>query len=137
ESMQEYKKHFIKKAHEFNFPVHKPISELNKTQFDLLWNGNNKVSGIVDFFEYLESKSYKIQFRVMLARYRGKTLCPDCNGTRLRKDANNVKISGKCISELVLFPIDELKIFFEELKLDENDKAIAKRLLIEINSRLK
>ena len=137
ESMQEYKKYFIQKAHEYDFPVHKPISELSKAQFDLLWNGNKKVSGITDFFEYLESKSYKIQYRVMLARYRGKTLCPDCNGTRLRKDANFVKVGGKCLSELVLLPIEELKLFFDQLKLDEHDSAIAKRLLIEINSRIK
>ncbi|MFN5184108.1 MAG: excinuclease ABC subunit UvrA [Bacteroidota bacterium] len=137
ESMQEYKKYFIQKAHEYNFPVHKPIAELSKSQFDLLWNGNKKVSGIVDFFEYLESKSYKIQYRVMLARYRGKTSCPDCNGTRLRKDANNVKIAEKCLSELVLLPVNQLKLFFENLILDENDATIAKRLLIEINSRIK
>ena len=137
ESMQEYKKHFIKKAHEFNFPVHKPIAELTKPQFDLLWNGNKKVNGIIDFFEFLESKSYKIQYRVMLARYRGKTLCPDCNGTRLRKDANHVKVGEKSLSELVLLPVDQLKIFFEKLQLDEHDTSVAKRLLIEINSRLK
>ncbi|MFN5458790.1 MAG: excinuclease ABC subunit UvrA [Bacteroidota bacterium] len=137
ESMQEYKKYFIQKAHEYNFPVHKPIAELSKSQFDLLWNGNKKVSGIVDFFEYLESKSYKIQYRVMLARYRGKTSCPDCNGTRLRKDANNVKIAEKCLSELVLLPVNQLKLFFENLILDEHDATVAKRLLIEINSRIK
>ena len=136
ETMSEYKKKFIKKAHEFNFPVHKPIAELSKEQYRLLWEGNSKVSGVLDFFQYLESKSYKIQYRVMLARYRGKTNCPDCNGTRLRKDSNFVKIGGSTLSELVILSLDKLTQFFENLILDENETQIAKRLLIEIQSRL-
>lgn len=137
ESMSEWKKKFINKAHEFGFPVHKPVALLSKEQYEFLWEGNKKVSGINDFFQHLESKSYKIQYRVMLARYRGKTICPDCHGTRLRKDASYVKIAGTSISELVLMPVEKLLAFFNALQLDEHDTKIAKRLLIEIQSRLK
>ena len=136
ETMSEYKKKFIQKAHEYNFPVHKPIRELSPQQYALLWEGNKKVSGILDFFEFLESKSYKIQYRVMLARYRGKTSCPDCKGTRLRNDSNFVKVGGASLSELVLMPVDELADFFERFQPEKYEATIAKRLLIEIRSRL-
>lgn len=136
ETMSYYKNQLIKNAHKFDFPVHKPIAQLTKAQYDLLWKGNQHFEGINDFFKMLEKESYKIQYRVMLARYRGKTACPDCNGTRLRKDANYVKINDKGISELVLMPVTELRTFFRNLKLNEHDTSIAKRLLIEINSRL-
>src|SRR5690606_15014218 len=103
---------------------------------DLLWNGSPYFEGINDFFKMVESNSYKIQYRVLLARYRGKTTCPDCKGTRLRKDANYVKINKTAIAELVLMPIDQLSNFFKKLKLSESDTTISKRLLIEINNRL-
>ncbi len=136
EMMSEYKKQLLKSAHKFNFPVHKPIAELNKTQYNLLWNGNEYFEGIYDFFKMLEKESYKIQYRVMLARYRGKTVCPDCQGTRLRKDANYVKIADKNITEMVLMPVQDLAALFKSLKFSEHDMIIAKRLLLEINSRL-
>lgn len=136
ETMSYYKNQLVKNAHKFDFPIHKPIVELTKAQYDLLWNGNQLFEGINSFFKMLEKESYKIQYRVMLARYRGKTNCPDCNGTRLRKDANYVKIGGLGISELVLLPVSELLPFFNQLKLNEHDAGIAKRLLIEIQNRL-
>lgn len=136
ETMSYYKNQLIKNAHKFDFPVHKPIIQLTKAQYDLLWKGNQHFEGIYDFFKMLEKESYKIQYRVMLARYRGKTICPDCHGTRLRKDANNVKVGDKSISELVLMPVSELREFFKALKLNEHDTTVAKRLLVEINSRL-
>ncbi|MCG3167193.1 MAG: UvrABC system protein A [Bacteroidia bacterium] len=136
ESMGEWKDYFIKKAYKYDFPIHKPYFELTEEQKDLLWNGNKDLEGIYAFFRYLESKSYKIQYRVMLSRYRGRTLCPDCKGTRLRKDANYVKIGGKSVSELMLMPVNELLPFFSELKLNEHDTTVAKRLMKEIVSRL-
>ncbi len=136
ETMSYYKNQLIKNAHKFDFPVHKPIVQLTKAQYDLLWTGNQHFEGINAFFKMLEKESYKIQYRVMLARYRGKTVCPDCQGTRLRKDANYVKVGEKGISELVLLPVSELKTFFKNLKLNEHDTTVAKRLLVEINSRL-
>ncbi|HWY38377.1 MAG TPA: excinuclease ABC subunit A, partial [Bacteroidia bacterium] len=108
ESMSWYKKQLLKNAHKFNFPVHKPVAELNKAQYDLLWNGNQHFEGLYAFFKFLEKETYKIQYRVMLARYRGKTICPDCNGTRIRKDTHYVKISDKHISELMLMPVEHL-----------------------------
>lgn len=136
ETMSYYKKQLLKNAHKFNFPVHKPVAELTKAQLDLLWKGNEHFEGINDFFKMLEKESYKIQYRVMLARYRGKTTCPDCRGTRLRKDANYVKIADKNISDLILMPVSDLLPFFKNLKLDEHDTKIAKRLLTEITNRL-
>lgn len=136
ESMSYYKNQLIKHAHKFNFPVHKPIAELSKEQYDLLWNGNEYFEGLNAFFKFLEKETYKIQYRVMLARYRGKTLCPDCKGTRIRKDTQYVKITGKHISELMLMPIEHLYTFFKGIKLNEHDTHIAKRLLIEITNRL-
>ncbi len=136
ETMSYFKKQLLKNAHKFNFPVHKPIAELTKAQLDLLWKGNEHFEGINDFFKMLEKESYKIQYRVMLARYRGKTTCPDCRGTRLRKDANYVKIAGKNITDLVLMPVSELLPFFNQLQLNEHDTKIAKRLLTEITNRL-
>ena len=136
ETMSYYKNQLVKNAHKFDFPIHKPIVQLTKEQYALLWSGNEYFEGITSFFKMLEKESYKIQYRVMLARYRGKTACPDCNGTRLRKDANYVKVGDKGISELVLLPVSDIRDFFKKLKLDEHDTSIAKRLLIEINSRL-
>ena len=136
ETMSYYKNQLVKSAHKFDFPIHKPIAQLTKAQYNLLWSGNEHFEGITAFFKMLEKESYKIQYRVMLARYRGKTTCPDCNGTRLRKDANYVKVGDMGISELVLMPVSEVREFFKKLKLNEHDTSIAKRLLIEINSRL-
>lgn len=136
EVMSAYKNQLIKNAHKFNFPVHKPIIELSKKDYELLWAGNDHFEGLNSFFKMLEKETYKIQYRVMLARYRGKTACPDCQGTRLRKDANYVKIADKCINDLVLSPVENLLPFFKNLKLDEHDTAVAKRLLIEITNRL-
>jgi excinuclease ABC subunit A len=136
EVMSAYKNQLIKSAHKFNFPVHKPVAELSKKDYELLWTGNEHFDGLNSFFKMLEKETYKIQYRVMLARYRGKTVCPDCQGTRLRKDANYVKIADKCINDLVLSPVENLYPFFKNLKLDAHDTAIAKRLLIEITNRL-
>jgi len=136
EVMSSYKNQLIKNAHKFNFPVHKPIIDLSKEDYQLLWTGNDYFEGLTSFFKMLEKETYKIQYRVMLARYRGKTTCPDCLGSRLRKDANNVKVSGKCITDLVLTTIENLHQFFINLKLNDHDAKIAKRLLIEITNRL-
>ncbi len=135
-AMSYYRDKLIKKAHLFDFPVHKPIAELSNAEYNLLWTGNKHFEGLNAFFEMLSKELYKIQYRVMLARYRGKTSCPDCLGTRLRKDAGYVKINQRNISELVLMPVSELQLFFKSLKLNEHEEKIAKRLLIEINNRL-
>jgi excinuclease ABC subunit A len=136
EKMGEWKKQLIYSAEKFNFPIHKPYYELTEEQRKLLWTGNRYFKGLNRFFKYLEEKTYKIQYRVMLSRYRGKTTCPECNGSRLKKEAGYVKVAEKSIQELVLMPVSELRTFFNELRLDEHDQAIAKRILIEINSRL-
>lgn len=136
EVMGQYKNQLIKSAHKFNFPVHKPIAELSKKDYELLWTGNDYFEGLNSFFRMLEKETYKIQYRVMLARYRGKTVCPDCKGTRLRKDANYVQVAGKCINDLVLTPVSDLLPFFKTIKLNEHDFSIAKRLLTEITNRL-
>ncbi len=136
EVMGEWKNELIHAAAKFNFPIHKPYFELTDEQRELLWNGNKHFEGLNAFFKYLESNQYKIQYRVMLARYRGKTVCPDCKGSRLKKEAAYIRISGKSINELVLMPIERLKNFFDTIQLDEQDAAIAHRLLLEINNRL-
>jgi excinuclease ABC subunit A len=136
ESMSYYKDMFIQQSVKYDFPIHRPYFELTDEQRDLLWNGNKHVDGINAFFAYLEEKKYKIQNRVMIARYSGKTTCPDCKGSRLRKDAGYVKISGKSIQELVLMPVDELYVFFSTIKLTEYQESVAKRILMEIVSRL-
>lgn len=136
EVMGQYKKQLVKNAHKFDFPIHKPIAELSKKDYQLLWTGNQHFEGLNDFFKMLERETYKIQYRVMLARYRGKTSCPDCQGTRLRKDANYVRVDGKCINDLVLTPVSDLLPFFQKIELNEHDLAIAKRLLTEISNRL-
>ena len=136
EKMQKWKEALVMNAMKFDFPVHKPFYELTKEQQGLVWTGNEYFEGLDTFFEVLAQKSYKIQFRVMLSRYRGKTLCHDCRGTRLRKDANYVKINEHSITDLVLMPIDELVLFFKKIKLSPKEKEIAQRLLTEINARL-
>lgn len=136
ESMSYYKDQFIKQSAQFDFPIHRPYFELTEEQRELLWSGNKKVDSINDFFAHLEEKKYKIQNRVMIARYSGKTTCPDCKGSRLRKDAGYVKISGKSIQELVLMPVDELYTFFKSITLTEYQETVAKRILTEIVNRL-
>ncbi len=136
EKMSEWKDALVRVADKVGIPIFKPFYELTEEQKSLLWTGNQYFEGIVDFFNYVESQSYKIQYRVMLSRYRGKTVCPECHGTRLRRQAQYVKVGGKSITDLVLMPLDELKVFFDHLKLDETDSKIASRLLVEINNRL-
>ncbi len=136
EKMSKWKDDLIKTANEFNFPIHQPINKLTKEQYSLLWNGNNHFGGINSFFNYIESKSYKIQYRVMLARYRGKTICNDCKGTRLRKDAQHVKVYNKSITEICDYSILEAQSFFESLVLNKHDATIAKRIIIELKNRL-
>jgi len=136
ESMGWYRDQLVNSAYKFDFPIHKPWFELSEEQKQLVWEGNEHFIGIHKFFEQLEEKSYKIQNRVMLSRYRGKTKCSVCKGKRLRVEANYVKVGGKSISELIELPIRRLMPFFEELQLSEHDAAIANRLLKEINARL-
>ncbi|TYP74948.1 excinuclease ABC subunit UvrA [Aquimarina intermedia] len=136
ESMSWYKDQLVKSAYKFDFPIHKPYFELSESQKDLLWKGNSYFEGIDSFFKELEAKAYKIQNRVMLSRYRGKTRCSSCNGKRLRPETNYVKIAGTTITDLVEKPLDELIPFFQNLELNEFDAQVAKRLLKEINSRL-
>ena len=130
------KRDLILNAEKFKFPIHKPYFQLSDAQKRLLWTGNQYFMGLNDLFKDIESQQYKVQYRVMLARYRGKTLCPDCQGTRLRKEANYVKIAGKSISQLVDLPINELYAFFQNLQLPEHEVEIAKRLIREITTRL-
>lgn len=134
--MSEWKNAFIGIASKYGFPIHRPYFQLTQEQRDLLWHGCPEFPGIDGFFEFIKSKSYSIQYRVLLARYRGKTVCPTCNGSRLKPDASYVKINGKTIGDLTHLPIDELTKWFKDLKLDKEDETIAKRLLTEINSRL-
>jgi len=126
----------VAKAHEFDFPVHTPYKDLTKAQKKTLWNGNGYFDGIHDFFAELQEKLYKIQNRVMLARYRGRTTCHSCEGGRLRAEATYVKVNDKTIPELVEMPIDELLVFFEGMTFNEFDKSVATRIMIEVNSRL-
>ncbi|MDG1805453.1 excinuclease ABC subunit UvrA [Flavicella sp.] len=136
DSFLKHKEQLIDHAYKFDIPIHKPWFELSEEQKELIWNGTNSFIGLHEFFEYLEIKSYKIQFRVLLSRYRGRSKCKACNGRRLRKETNYVKIAGKNISDLVDLPIDELADFFKNLELSKHDQEIGKRLLIEINNRL-
>lgn len=136
ESMSWYKDQLVNNSHKFDFPIHKPYFELTEAQKQLVWEGNKHFEGLNSFFAELESKAYKIQNRVMLSRYRGKTKCKTCNGKRLRVEANYVKVGGASISDLVEKPLDQLAVFFKQLELNEHDNTIAKRLLKEINNRL-
>jgi len=136
DSFKSFKEDLILNAYKFDFPVHKPYFELTDEQKQLLWDGNKYFHGLHDFFKYLEEKAYKIQYRVMLSRYRGKTKCTTCKGKRLRQEVEYVKISKKTITQLVDLPINELIDFFTNLNLDKHDSIIAKRLLQEIKSRL-
>lgn len=136
EKMGEWKDELVVNAHKFDFPIHKPYSQLNQEQRDLLWTGNKYFLGLDAFFKEVEEQAYKIQYRVMLSRYRGKTQCPDCKGTRLRKDASYVLIKGKSITDLVKLQLKELHLFFQELELSDHDLKLSSRIFIEIKRRL-
>jgi len=136
ETMSEWAKPLLKNGIKFDFPIHRPYIELDQKQRDLLWNGNEYFDGIHDFFKHLESKSYKIQYRVLLSRYRGRTNCPDCRGTRLRKDAQYVRVANTSITDIVLMPIEDALVFFEKLKLPAFEQKVSDRILTEIKTRL-
>ncbi|RXM44853.1 excinuclease ABC subunit UvrA [Flavobacterium sp. YO64] len=136
ESMSWYKDELVKHAYKFDFPIHKPYFELSDSQKDLIWTGNQYFQGLNSFFKELEEKNYKIQNRVMLSRYRGKTKCHACRGKRLREEASYVKINGKTVSDLVDLPIKHLVTFFKNINLNTYEQQIAKRLMVEINNRL-
>ncbi|MFV0536340.1 MAG: excinuclease ABC subunit UvrA [Dysgonomonas sp.] len=136
EKMSEWKNEFIHSASRYDFPIHRPYFELSDKERELLWQGANGFHGIDDFFNMIEENQYKIQYRVMLARYRGKTTCPSCKGSRLKPQALYVKVGGKTIADLVLMPITELRLFFDGLELNETDATVAKRLLTDINVRI-
>jgi excinuclease ABC subunit A len=136
EKMREWLNKLVKSADKFDFPIHRSYSELTEKQQRLIWTGNKYFQGLDAFFEELETQTYKIQYRVMLSRYRGKTVCPDCKGTRLRKDASYVKIEGKSILDVVLMPLSTILPFFQNLKLSKNEEKISKRLLAEISNRV-
>jgi excinuclease ABC subunit A len=136
EKMSEWKDRLVYSAENFGFPIHKPWYELTEEQKSLVWTGNRFFKGLNRFFKHLEEKSYKIQYRVMLSRYRGKTTCPECRGTRLKKEAGYVKVAGYSIQDLVLMPVSILQKFFHHMELPGHEKEIAKRILIEIINRL-
>ena len=136
ETMRKWKEKLVENAYKFDFPIHTPFHELTQEQKRLLWRGNQYFHGLDEFFAYIDSERRKIQFRVMKARYTGKTTCPECGGSRLRKEALYVRIGGRNIADLVVMPVDELIVFFNGLQLDEHDTKTAARILIEIRSRL-
>ncbi len=136
EKMSKWKDKLIYNADKFNFPIHRPYFELTDEQRQVLWDGNRYFKGIHSFFDYVETKKYKIQYRVMLARYRGKTTCPECRGTRLKKEASYVKVSGTPLQDLVLMPAEKLSNFFNSINLDVHEQKIAGRILVEIQTRL-
>ena len=136
EKLSEWKDHFLRDCTAHAFPIHRPYRELDTAQRDLLWKGARGLAGIDRFFQYVEEKSYKIQYRVLASRYRGKTTCPECGGSRLRREAGYVKVNGHSIMELVRLPIAKCHAFFRDLKLPEQDQRIASRLLKEITNRL-
>jgi excinuclease ABC subunit A len=137
EKMNNYLVQFIKQASAYNFPIHKPIAQLSEEQYQLLWEGNAKVSGIQDFFNMVEQNLYKVQYRVLQARFRGRTACHACNGSKLRKEASYVKIANKTIDQLMQMPIQHLQTWFETLSLNQYDQEVAKRIFIEIHQRLR
>lgn len=136
EKMREWNDELIKRSYKFDFPIHRPIYQLTAEEKKLLWTGNSYFKGLNEFFQWVETQTYKIQYRVMLSRYRGRTTCPDCRGTRLRPDANFVKVGNKSITDIVLMPVAESKKFFSSLVLNDYQQSVAKRILIEITNRL-
>ena len=136
EKMGEWKRRFITMASQTGFPIHRPYADLTQKEKDILWHGAKGFTGIDGFFKMVEENQYKVQYRVMLARFRGKTLCPECHGDRLRPEASYVRIAGKTISDLVKMPVSDLRAWFEQITLSDHDAAVARRLLTEIKSRL-
>jgi excinuclease ABC subunit A len=136
EKLSKWKDELIYNADKFGFPVHRPFNKLTEEEVDLLWTGNKYFKGLNKFFKYLESKSYKIQYRVMLSRYRGKTTCPDCKGSRLRKDATYVKVGGHSIVQLLAMPVSKSVVALRNLDLSEGERQVAKRILTEVTNRL-
>lgn len=136
ESSGKWLEPLVKKGIYFDFPIHRAYEDLSEAEKELIWTGNKHFRGLNDFFKEIESKTHKIQYRVMLSRFRGRTSCPDCMGTRLRKDASYVKVAGKSITEIVLMPIDKALVFFENLELEASEQKVANRLLKEILNRL-
>lgn len=136
QTMGQWKEELVRNAHRFDYPVHKPYFDLSQEQRDLLWRGNKWFNGLDEFFRFLERERYKIQCRVMLSRYSGKTRCPECGGSRLRKEALYVQIGGLTIAQMVVMPADKLLDFFENLELDEHDSKTGQRILTEIRNRL-
>lgn len=137
EKLGQWKEQFIRAAKHFNFPVHKPIIDLTDAELETLWEGNNYANGINDFFKEVEQNLYKVQYRVLLSRYRGRTLCTECKGHRLRKEALYIKIADQHIGQLCSMPVKDLKKWFDQLKLGDYQQQVAKRILIEINHRIK
>ena len=136
EKMGEWLTPLVRNASKFDFPIHRPYKDLTQEQKDLLWTGNKHFQGLNDFVAELETQTYKIQYRVMLSRFRGRTTCPDCRGSRLRKDASFVKLAGASITDLVLMPIRNVSVFFQNLEISDHDRQIARRVLTEIETRL-
>ena len=136
ETMRKWKEQLVENAYKFDFPIHTPFHELTQEQKRMLWRGNEYFHGLDDFFAYIDSERRKIQFRVMKARYTGKTTCPECGGSRLRREALYVKVGGKTVADLVVMPVDELIAFFAGLELDGHDTKTAARILVEIRNRL-
>ncbi len=137
DKMSEWQQTFIRTSAKYDFPIHKPVADLTDEQFNLLWEGNEKVGGIVDFFKMVEQNLYKVQYRVMQARYRGRTVCHVCKGSRLRKEALYVKVSGATIADLMFMPAGDLFTWLQKITLSDHETAIAKRILIEVNQRMK
>ena len=135
--MRKFYKQLIENAYKFDFPIHKPYYQLSEKDISILWEGNSYFTGLHNFFKKIEAKNYKIQNRVLLSRYRGKTTCDECNGSRLRKETNNVKVGGMTLAKLLHLPIDELGVFFNQLKLDKYETNVSHRILDEIKSRIK
>ncbi|MBP5589898.1 MAG: excinuclease ABC subunit UvrA, partial [Bacteroidales bacterium] len=136
DKMSKWRDRLVRNAHLFDFPIHTPYYELTEKQKELLWKGNRYFYGLNTFFKFLDEQKFKIQYRVMLSRFSGKTTCPECDGKRLKKEASYVKIAGKSINDLVSMPIDQLYDFFAHINLDDTDKSVAERLLKEITTRL-
>lgn len=136
DKMQEWKSHFIRHAAKLDFPIHTPYCDLTEAQRDVLWHGSGSWEGIDGFFKWIEEQAYKIQYRVMLSRYRGKTVCPDCKGSRLRKDASYVKVCGKAITELMAMPVSDFAEWLKTIQLTDSEHEVARRLLLELNNRV-
>ena len=134
--MRKFHKQLIENAYKFNFPIHKPYYQLSEKDINTLWEGNSYFMGINKFFKKIEAKNYKIQNRVLLSRYRGKTKCDECKGSRLRTDTNNVKVGGQTMAKLLELHIEELEVFFEQLQLDKYETNVSERILKEIKSRI-